>query len=112
MNRWWLLGAVLFGSVFALFGVWRSEIEVFDSRAIRWVLTLLLFGSYCAIVIFGTAEKKRSLSLLAQTSLGMVLACAIAALAWATAQGYFLAIALGLVLGFTADLWAEHVQLP
>jgi len=109
MSRWWLLGVVLFGSVFALCGIWRTEIEVFDSRAIRWGLSLFLFGCYCAIVIFGTAEKKRSLSLLAQTSLGVTLACAIAALAGATSQGYLLAMALGLVLGFTADFWAPQV---
>lgn len=112
MNRWWLSGVIFFGAVFALFGVWRSEVAVFDSRAIRWVLALFLFGSYCAIVIFGTDEKKRTLSLLSQTLLGVMLALAIAALLGATAQGYVLAAALGLVLGFTADYWVAYVQLP
>ncbi|SDQ84649.1 hypothetical protein [Pseudoxanthomonas sp. CF125] len=112
MTRWWLLGVILFGSIFALFGLLRVDAGVLDSRTIRWTLILFLFGCYFAIVMFGTAEKKRSLSLLTQTFLGVVLALAVAALVGATAEGYVLALALGLVLGFTADYWMEHVQFP
>lgn len=110
MNRWSLIGAVVFGATFALFAFWR--IETVDSNIIRGVIATFLFGFYCAIVIFGTSDKKRSLSLSAQTLLGVALACAIAALFGATSQGYTLAIVLGLILGFTADRWVEHVQLP
>lgn len=112
MNRWWLLGIILFGCLFALLGFWRINIEAFDSRAVRLIVGLFLFGCYSAIVMFGTAEKKRSLSVLAQTLLGVALALAIAALAGATAEGYVLAITLGLVLGFTADYWLEHINWP
>jgi hypothetical protein len=110
MNRWSLLGAILFGAVFALFAFWR--VEAVDSHAVRGAVAFFLFGFYCAIVIFGTSDKKRSLSLSAQTLLGVALACAIAALFGAAADGYMLAIVLGLVLGFTADRWAAYVQLP
>jgi hypothetical protein len=110
MGRWSLLGALLFASVFALFAFWRSD--VVDSHAIRGVIAFFLFGFYCAIVALGTSGKKRSLSLLAQTLLGVAFACAIAALFGAAADGYTLAVVLGLVLGFTADRWVEHVQLP
>ncbi len=37
---------------------------------------------------------------------------AIAALFNASNEGYGLAAVLGLILGFTADWWVEHVQLP
>jgi len=86
MNRWSLLGSVLFGSVFALFAFWR--IDIVDSYAIRGLIAFFLFGFYCAIVIFGTSDKKRSLSLLAQTFLGIALACSIAALFGAATEGY------------------------
>jgi hypothetical protein len=112
MTRWWLLGVIFFGSIFAMFGLLRVDAEVLDSRTIRWILILFLFGCYLAIVMFGTAEKKRSLSLLVQTLLGVVLALAIAALIGSTAEGYALALGLGLVLGFTADHWMKYVQLP
>lgn len=107
MNRWSLLGAVVFGAVYALFGFWR--VEAVDSHAARVVVAFFLFGFYCAIVIFGTSEKKRSLSLPAQTLLGVVLACSIAALFGAATDGYILAVVLGLALGFTADYWVAHV---
>ena len=110
MNRWSLIGALIFGGVFALFVSFR--IEVVSSQAIRGLIAFFLFGFYCAIVIFGTSDKKRSLSLLAQTLLGVTLACAVAALFGASPNGYIAAVVLGLVLGFTADLWVQHVQLP
>jgi hypothetical protein len=52
------------------------------------------------------------LSLARQTFLGVALALSIAALFGATSSGYLLAASLGLVLGYTADLWVLHVQLP
>ena len=110
MNRWSVLGAVLFGGVFALFAFWR--VDAVDSHATRGVVAFFLFGFYCALVIFGTSDKKRSLSLPAQTLMGVALACAVAALFGATSEGYIFAVVLGLVLGFTADWWVEHVQLP
>ena len=78
MGRWSLLGALVFGGVFALFASFR--IEVVDSTAARGLIAFFLFGFYCALVIFGTSDKKRSLSLPAQTLLGVTLSCAIAAL--------------------------------
>ena len=108
--RWSLLGATVFGGVFALFAFWR--VEVIDSHVIRGVIAAFLFGFYCAIVIFGTSGKQRSLSLTAQTLLGVGLACAIAALFGANSDGYVAAALVGLVLGFTSDKWVEFIQLP
>jgi hypothetical protein len=110
MNRWTILGVVFFGAVFALFAFWR--VEVLDSRAAKGITAAFLFGSYCAIVAFGTAEKKRSLSLAAQTVLGVGLALCLAALFNASPEGFGLAAVLGLILGFTADRWVDYVQLP
>ncbi|RYG98761.1 MAG: hypothetical protein EON58_06150 [Alphaproteobacteria bacterium] len=112
MNRWWLLGVILFGCIFALFGFLRISLDVMDARSLRVILGLFLFGCYYGIVAFGTSEKTRSLSVLAQTLLGIALALAIASLASASIQGYVLAVALGLVLGFTADFWLEYVRWP
>ena len=110
MNRWSLLGAILFGAVFAMFAFWH--VDALDSRVVRGLVAFFLFGFYCAIVIFGTSDKKRSLSLSVQTLLGVALACAMAALSGATTDGYILAVVLGLLLGVTADRWVEYVQLP
>ena len=107
---WSICGAVLFGGVFALFGYLR--VDAVDSQAIRGLMSFFLFGFYCAIVAFGTSGKKRTLSLPGQTLLGMAMACAVAALLRASPEGYVAAILAGLVLGFTADKWVEHVQLP
>jgi len=100
----------VFGAVFALFAFWR--VEAFDSHAVRGLVAFFLFGFYCAIVIFGTSGKQRSLSLPAQTLLGIAFACATAALFGAATDGYILAVALGLLLGVTADRWVGYVQLP
>lgn len=110
MSLWSLLGAVLFGGVFALFAFWR--VDAVDSHTTRVVIAAFLFGLYCAIVIFGTSDKKRSLSLAGQTVLGVALACALAALFDATSEGYIVGALIGLILGFTADKWVAHVQLP
>ena len=110
MNKWSLFGAVLFGGVFALFAFGR--VEQFDSRAIRFLAAAFVFGSYCALVIFCTGDEKPSLSLLGQTLLGVACALAIAALAGASHNGYVAAGVLGLILGFSADVWAKHIQLP
>jgi hypothetical protein len=110
MNRWTVLGVIFFGALFALFAFWR--VEVFDSRAAKYITVAFLFGAYCAIVAFGTADKKRSLSLAAQTVLGVGLSLTVAALFNASHQGFYLAAVVGLILGFTADKWVEYVQLP
>ena len=110
MNRWTILGVAFFGALFSLFAFWR--VEVIDSHAVKGIATAFLIGTYCAIVAFGTAGKKRSLSLIGQTLLGIALSVTIAALFDASGEGFALAIILGLVLGFTADKWVEYVQLP
>ena len=110
MNRWMILGALIFGGVFALFAFW--QIEAVNSRTTRYLIAVFLVGFYCAIVAFGTAEKKRSLSLAAQTVLGFALAIAIAALFQATSDGYAVAAIVGVFLGFTADKWVEHISFP
>ncbi|MCC4618300.1 hypothetical protein LL972_20280 [Xanthomonas campestris pv. asclepiadis] len=110
MNRWEVFGAIFFGSIFALFAVFRFEI--LDARAAKGIAAVFLFGIYCGIVAFGTAGKKRSLSLPGQTVLGIGVALTIAALFSPPTEGFALAALLGLILGFTADRWVEHVQLP
>lgn len=110
MNLWTVLGAIFFGALFALFAFCR--VDVFDSYAVKGMTVAFLFGAYCAIVAFGTDGKKRSLSLAAQTVLGVALALTIAALFNAPAEGFAIAAALGLLLGFTADYWVGYVQLP
>lgn len=110
MNRWWLLAACLFGGIFGLYSFLRFEGAVSDLG--RTVIAFFLFGFYCALVVIGTSGKKRSLSLLAQTLLGVALSCTIATLFAASGEGYLLAVILGLILGFTADWWINHLQLP
>ncbi len=110
MNRWSIIGALFFGGVFAFFVLLR--VDAVNPIEIKGMIAFFLFGFYCAIVIFGTSDKKRSLSLLAQTLLGIAVACAIAALFGASANGYLAAVVIGLVLGFSADWWVQHVQLP
>jgi uncharacterized membrane protein len=110
MNLWSLVGAIVFGSIFAFFTFWG--VETLDSHTTRGVVSVFLFGFYCAVVILGTSDKKRTLSVLNQTLLGIAFSCAIAAIFGASLEGYFLAAALGLVFGFTADMWVKHVQIP
>jgi hypothetical protein len=110
MGRWSLIGAVFFGGVFALFAFWR--VDVIDSQTARALAAAFLFAFYCAIVAFGTSGKKRSLSLSAQTLLGMALGVILAALFDAPAQGYIAAVLIGLILGVSAHKWVAHVQLP
>lgn len=108
ISRWELLGAMLFGGVFALCTAFR-RVEVFDSRAARGIAAAFLFGTYCGIVAFGTGEKKRSLSLLSQTILGMLVGLAMASLFNPSVDGLFFAGVIGLLMGFTADWWVWHV---
>lgn len=110
MNRWWFFAACLFGGIFGLYAFWRFEDAVSDLG--RTVIAFFLFGFYCALVVIGTSGKKRTLSLLMQTLLGISLSCTIAALFSAPADAYLLAVILGLILGFTADWWVNHIQLP
>ena len=110
MNRWSLLGALLFGGLFALFAYFR--LDSMDSVAIRGIASFFIVGFYGALVAFGTADKKRTLSLPAQTVLGVFASLAIAAVYSANGQGYALAAALGLILGFTADKWIDRLPLP
>ena len=110
MNRWEILGAIAFAALFAGFALWR--VDAIDSTAIRGGIAAFLFAFYCAIVIFGTSDKKRRLSLPGQTLLGVLLAGTLAALFGASSSGYLVAVLAGLVLGYTADIWAKYVQLP
>lgn len=110
MNRWTSLGALLFGVLFALFALGPSHLT--ESGTWRWAAAAFLFGTYSAMVIFATSGKKRSISLPTQTVRGVLFACAIAALFGAAREGYTLASVSGVVLGFTADMWAKHIQLP
>jgi uncharacterized membrane protein len=110
MGRWSLIGAVIFGGVFALFAFWR--VDVIDSQTARALTAAFLFGLYCAIVAFGTSEKKRSLSLSSQTLLGVALGLVLAALFNVPAEGYVAAFLIGLILGISAHKWVAHVQLP
>ena len=110
MDRSSLIAALLFGMVFAAFGI--AAIDVIDSHVIRAFIAFFLFGSYAALVAFRTSGKKRSLSLRVQAVLGIALSCAIAALFRCPIEGYAAAVAVGLVLGFTAHKWVVHVQLP
>ena len=110
MNRWTILGTLLFGGVFALFAFWR--VDGLDSSSPKGSSSAVLFGSVGAIVVFGSDGKRRLLSLARQTFLGVALAFSIAAMFGATPQGYFFAMLVGLMLGYTADLWVLHVQLP
>jgi uncharacterized membrane protein len=107
MSRWTILGVIFFGAMYALFAFWR--VAVFDTQAAKGVTAAFLFGCYCAIVAFGTAGKKRSLSLGSQTALGVALALSLAALFQAPPEGLALAALIGLILGFTADRWLEYV---
>ena len=110
MNRWVAFGVVLFGAFFALFAFIR--VDALDARAAKGITAAFLFGCYCAIVIFGTSGKKRTLSLAGQTVLGVALALSLAGLFNASPEGLALAALLGLMLGFTADRWVQYVQLP
>jgi hypothetical protein len=110
MDRWSPIGTGFFGAIFALFTFLRMD--SLDSPAIRVVIAAFMFGVYGAIVAFGTAGRTRSLSLFDQTLLGVTLALAIAAVFNASIEGFLLALVLGVLLGFTADRWVDHVQLP
>ena len=110
MSWWSLLGALLFGVVFAVFR-WH-DVDPPASLAATVFGALVLFGTYCGLVIVGTADKRRTLSITAQTALGVACALAVAAVVGADLPGYGVAAGIGLVLGYTADLWVrilDHV---
>jgi hypothetical protein len=110
MDRVSLLIALIYGGLFALFASWR--VEALDARGVKAVLAAFLFGTYCVVVVIGASGKRRSLSVLNQTLLGVGLSVTIAALFQAPAGGYGVAVLLGVILGFTADYWVEHVRFP
>ena len=110
MDRWTILGALIIAVIFVLFAFFR--VESLDSRTVQALIACFIFAFYCGLVALGTAEKKRRISTTAQTMLGVVSAAAIAAVFGASAQGYTVAVVLGVVLGFTADIWAKYVQTP
>ena len=110
MNRWEILAAVACGLVFSVFAYWR--IEGTESEMLRGVSAAFVIGLYGGLVVIGTSDKKRSLSVAWQVLLGVFASLTIAMLWSATTAGYLLAILLGLVLGITAHMWAKHMQLP
>jgi hypothetical protein len=110
MNLWSLLGAVFFAALFGLFAYFRFD--SLNSMAVKGIAAFAIVGFYGAIVIFGTAEKKRTLSLAWQTLLGMFASLTIAVIYQAPDEGMVAAAVLGLILGFFADKWAVHLQLP
>jgi hypothetical protein len=110
MDRWSLAGALVFGAVFALFAFFR--VEAMNEGAIRMLLVCFVFASYCALVAISTFEKRRKLSLFAQTALGVAASLAIAAILDASTEAYAAAGVVGLILGFTADFWVVHLRMP
>jgi len=108
MNRWSIIGAIFFGAVLAFYKLF--SLDAVNPIEIKGFIAFFLFGFYCAIVIFGTSDKKRSLSLLAQTLLGIAVACAIAAVFGASGNEYSAAIAIGFVFGLTAHWWLRHMR--
>ncbi|MGB3270280.1 MAG: hypothetical protein WBA65_10065 [Rhodanobacter sp.] len=107
MNKWFVLGAILFGGLFVFFLV--SPPASVASISVRGVLAFFVLGVYCSIVVFGTSSKKRAVSWPAQTVLGVVAALAVAALLGAPLVWYFAAVVFGVVLGATAHWWAGLV---
>ena len=110
MKLWSLLGALFFAALFGLFAYFR--LDCLNSMAARGIAAFSIVGFYGALVAFGTAEKKRTLSLAAQTLLGMFASMTIAVIFQAPVEGFVLATVLGLVLGFTADKWIAHLPVP
>src|SRR4249919_2220674 len=111
MNLYGLLSALFLGALFAVFTMLRPDFH-FQPNAIRFVIAVGVFGAYCGLVIAGASGKKRELSLGWQTLLGVLCALVIASLFRANGNGYVASGIIGLGLGFTADYWVKHVQLP
>ncbi len=109
-QRWGIVGAIIVGAIFALFTFVR--LEAFNSFVARVIAAVFLFGVYFAIVAFGTAGRRRTLSLAMQTGLGVLVACVIALLFHAPPAGLLLAAIIGVILGYTADKWMDYIQLP
>ena len=110
MNRFELALAIVLSGVFAVFALLR--VEALDRDAIRLGVSAFLFAFYCCVVVWGAEGKKRNLPVLHQTILGIATALVMAGVMQASSTGYAAALVLGLVLGFTADRWAKHIQLP
>lgn len=111
MTRWTIaLGAATFGVVFVLALLLHEPLS--GTGGLRIGVSVFLFAFYVGIVIFGTTLGKRAFGLVAQTILGVLAALAIAATLGLGLEGLAMAAVLGLILGFTADVWAQHVQLP
>ncbi len=109
-QRWGIIGALIVGAIFALFTFVR--LEAFNSFTARAIAAAFLFGMYLAIVAFGTAGRRRTLSLAMQTGLCVLVTCVIALLFHAPPVGLLLAAILGVILGYTADKWLDYIQLP
>ncbi len=110
MNIWSLLCAVFIAALFGLFAYLR--LDSLNSLAVKGIASFAIVGFYGAIVVFGTSDKKRTLSLAWQTLLGMFASVTIAVIHQAPDEGLVYAAVLGLILGFFADKWVVHLQLP
>ncbi len=110
MNLWSLIGAVFFAAVFGLFAYFR--LDSLNSMAVKGIASFAIVGFYGALVIFDTSDKKRTLSLAWQTLLGIIASVTIAVIYQAPNEGLISAAVVGLFLGFFADKWAVHLQLP
>lgn len=102
-----LVICILFAAVFALFAIWRVE-----RLDLQLGIAAFLFALYCGFVALRTSGKKREITLWVQTAPGVVTTLAIAAVFSVPASGYMAAPVIGVAVGYTADLWVKHVQLP
>lgn len=105
MNRWAVIGAVLFGIVFADFAFW--QIDMLNSRTTRLIVFSFLLITYCALVAFGTTDKKRKPTLAREILLGVGFTLTTAALYHASLEGFIAAVATGVVLGLIAAVWVN-----
>ncbi|MFT3807669.1 hypothetical protein [Arenimonas sp.] len=110
MTRWDVFAALCYGAIFVIFAVLRRGPIVGDTTGV--LLSVFLFGSYCGIVAFGTDGKRPWLSLSRQTLLGVLVALAIGAMHTTSIEGFIGASIIGLLLGFTADMWVKHIRPP
>lgn len=110
MTRWMILGAAVFAAIFvAAAFVVRPPPE---PRALQFGAAVSVFAFYVGLVVCTRLDRKPAMGLLLQTTLGVLAAVAIAAVLGFSAGAVGAAALLGLILGFTADIWVKHVQLP